>query len=134
MDMDELKDDGLAGFIKQLGKEMQLELSTGKAQMEVRPCLIDEPDQSHSLYWEYNSSVSGNVTIERIKYGGQDIKVVGQVRDIVCEVAQDYPRKLREAAQAYEDVSSFLQEKFGKPTGGHFRETHYVSKMTKGFL
>ena len=138
MDINELKDDGLAGFVKQLGKEMQLKLSSGLSKeenrMKVEACSISSDDKEHSLYWEHHSSTAGNITLRRVKYGGPDIRIIGQVRDVSCKDAQNYPQQLRKAALVYEGVLAFLEEKFDKPTEGRFREVHYNGKIPNKFL
>jgi len=134
MELDDFKDKGLAGFVKQLGKEMQSELSTEVESIKVSACSINENDQEHQLYWRHDSTAVGNITLKRNSYNAQDINIIGSVGGVERKSVQHYPDLLRSAANAYASVLTFLKEKFNEPVLDHPYEIHYKGKIPEEFL
>ena len=68
-DLWKLGDEGLAGFVKEIGMEMESFLKEkGHCSLDIGSCTKRDQDQSYSLIWEYNRKYTGEVMISRKNY------------------------------------------------------------------
>ena len=120
---------GLAGFVRDLGRELEAELVSKMHDVVIR---LSMP---YSIRWCYKpaepTTHSGRIIITKSKQKGGNTLNIKRGWGIITRVSPGHstcasqPKELRDAAQIYDDVDAFLERKYGKPTE---RNLDYIYK------
>jgi len=113
--------EGIEGFVRDLGYDLQKELKSKEKKVELEQSRLDK-DTGFILYWKTKKHYGEIMITESRRENG--ILLVERFEGISSLERVSLPGDLRNAAEIYDNIDSFLQNKYGKPTQSHARETY----------
>ena len=111
---------GLAGFVGDLGWELQEELIRKNQFVRVEFSRVYDPLRGFILDWNYKNMYSGEIMIDSREDNEKDLTIhrfwgINPIVDESGIIEPSCPEELRMAVKVYEDVTAFLERKYGKP-------------------
>ena len=128
----------MESFSKDLGSEIELTLTEKKHEVHVFPPSLYK-ETRFVIYWVYHEKHFGALGVSQNEEMDGDCLLINNYLGVrPCYVLDggrsSLPEELRGAAQIYDEVTSFLVDKFGDPISEHEDRLVYRASLEQGVV